>query len=453
MNAPLSTIRQIGYACGMLGFSILMNTISVMLIYVYVPPSNANLIALIPQVTVWGIFSLLSLIVASGRLFDAITDPLIAFWSDRSQHSKGRRTPFMAWSLIPAAVFCVLIFVPYHYAESTANLWWLAALQVAFYFSLTLYIIPFNALLPELSSSSADKIRISSWLSAGYVFGIVISSQTPLLADIYQQTFEVPSRNEAIQWAIATLALLATFFMALPILSIDEQKHCTSQPITIPLKSAIKQTLQNKNFLLFVLAETFYFVAVTIIISGLLYYLRVLLELEESLGGFVMGTMVLTSFIFYPFIGKLTQRFGVKKIILFSFVWLAILFAGVYFMGKMPLGPKIQIFGFAVLASLPLAFLGILPYAIIAELAQIDSQETGQQKEAMYFAVRNLANKFGQTFGIMIFAILTLFGKDPGNDFGIRLSGIIGCGLCFLSVIAFSRFKEKRLLLDVKKKI
>ncbi|MEM8907852.1 MAG: MFS transporter, partial [Bacteroidota bacterium] len=146
------------------------------------------------------------------------------------------------------------------------------------------------------------------------------------------------------------------------------------------------------------MAETFYFIAITIIVSGLLYYLRVLLQLEESLGGFVMGTMVLTSFLFYPFIGQLTRRFGVKSIILFSFVWLGILFAGVYLMGRLPVGPKIQIFGFAILGSLPLAFLGILPYAVIAELAKADSQKTGQQKEAMYFAVRNLANKFGQAF-------------------------------------------------------
>ncbi len=443
MSFPLSKAQQMGYACGMLGFSILMNIISVMLIYVYVPPNNSDLIALIPQLMIWGIFSLLSLVVASGRLFDALTDPLVAFWSDRSTNPKGRRTPFMAWALLPAALFCILIFIPYQYGQSEANLWWLAFLQIGFYFSLTLYIVPFNALLPELATSSADKIRLSSWLSGAYVMGIIISSQAPLLADWYQQAFELTSRNQAIQWAIASLALLAAIFLSIPIWSIDERRHCLSQPITIPMRKAIRQTLQNNNFLLFVMAETFYFVSVTIIVSGLLYYLRVLLELEESLGGFVMATMVLCSLLFYPFVGRLTSRFGAKRIILFSFAWLGVLLAGVYFMGKMPFSPKVQIFGFAILASLPLAFLGILPYAIIAELAQADSRKTGQQKEAMYFAVKNLANKFGQTFGIMIFAILTLFGKDPGDDFGIRLSGLIGCLLCFMAVIAFSRFREE----------
>ncbi|MEM8907853.1 MAG: MFS transporter [Bacteroidota bacterium] len=194
----MSKIRQLGYACGMLGFSILMNMISVMLIYVYVPPNNSALIPLIPQITIWGIFSLLSIVVTSGRLFDAISDPLVAFWSDRSQHRRGRRTPFMAWTLLPAALFCTLIFVPFHYGESTYNLWWLAGTQLCFYFSLTLYIVPFNALLPELSASPTDQIRLSTWLSVGYVLGIIVSSQTLLLADFCQSTFSLNSRNEAI---------------------------------------------------------------------------------------------------------------------------------------------------------------------------------------------------------------------------------------------------------------
>ncbi|MEM9820556.1 MAG: MFS transporter, partial [Bacteroidota bacterium] len=324
MNTELSNFRQLGYACGMLGFSILMNMISVMLIYVYVPPNNSDLIPLIPQITLWGIFSLLSIVVTGGRLFDAISDPLVAFWSDRSQHRRGRRTPFMAWALLPAALFCTLIFVPFHYGESTHNLWWLAGTQLCFYLSLTLYIVPYNALLPELSANQNDQIRLSTLLSVGYVLGIIVSSQTPLLADCYQNTFPSISRNDAILWAIASLAALAALFMIFPILSIDEKRHCSSQPITIPLRLAFGQTLRNQNFVLFVVAETFYFIAITMIISGLLYYLRVLLELEESLGGFVMGTMVLTSFLFYPFIGQLTRRFGVKSIILLSFVWLGV---------------------------------------------------------------------------------------------------------------------------------
>ena len=92
---PLSLREQIGYASGMLGWSILTNIITVMLIYFYLPPSNARLIPLVPQVAVLGILTTLSLVVAGGRLFDAVTDPLVAYMSDGSSHPQGRRLPFM----------------------------------------------------------------------------------------------------------------------------------------------------------------------------------------------------------------------------------------------------------------------------------------------------------------------------------------------------------------------
>ena len=110
-GTPLTVGEEFGYAFGMLGWSILTNIITVMLIYFYVPPNNANLQSLVPQVTVLGFISLLSLVVAGGRLVDAVTDPLIAFWSDRSRHPKGRRTPFMRVAILPSIFFAFLFFV------------------------------------------------------------------------------------------------------------------------------------------------------------------------------------------------------------------------------------------------------------------------------------------------------------------------------------------------------
>ena len=444
MKEKLTLIGQIGYACGMLGYSILFNIISVMLIYFYLPPNHVGLKVLVPQITVFGIFTLLSLIVASGRLLDAITDPLIAYFSDKSKSKKGRRIPFMVWSLIPCCICCVFIFLPRVYEENVINLWYLAIIQIGFYLSLTFYIVPYNALLPELAQKDEEKVILSAWLSGAFVLGIIISSQTPGLADFFQKGFAIESKHISIQWAIMALVGLSAIFLLIPILTINEQKHCIAKPATIRFLRSLKSTLSHRNFMIFVISETLYFVSLTIIVSGMLYYLSVLLRLEEALGGKVMGVMVILSLLFYPLVVKYVQKVGKKKLMFFSLAYLSLLMGSLYFMGKVPIPPKVQIFGFAILGSLPLASLGILPYAIIAELAQKSSVKTGQQREAMYFAVRNLSIKFGQTFGIMIFAILTLFGKDPGDDLGIRLSGVFGFALCALAALTFSQFKERR---------
>ncbi|MEL6922649.1 MAG: MFS transporter [Bacteroidota bacterium] len=444
MAEQLNTKGKIAYASGMLGYSILINIISVMLVYFYIPPNNVGLTALVPQITYFGVISLLALVVASGRLLDAITDPVIAYLSDRSDNSSGRRIPFLKWSILPSAVFCVLIFIPLTQNESTTNLWWLAFTQAGFYFALTVYIVPYNALLPELAPDSKEKVALSALLSVSFVLGIIFSSQTPWLADLFEQVFNFRQRSVALQWAIGSFSLLAFVFMLIPIWYIDENKYCVSKPITISISTAFRQTISNRNFVVFVMAETLYFISLTLVVSGLLYYLTVLLELEESLGGFVMATMVLVSLCFYPLVVKWSNQNRKKELVFGALLLLSVLIGAVYFMGKVPLPPKVQIFGFAVLAALPVAVLGILPFTIISEEADKDGTATGQQKEAMYFAIRNLANKFGQTFGIMLFAMLTLWGKDPGNDLGIRLSGVLGFVLCAAGALLFTRYQPRR---------
>jgi GPH family glycoside/pentoside/hexuronide:cation symporter len=104
--------RQLTYAAGMMGWSMLTNTIIVMLPFYYLPPSNAGLTPLVPQLLLLGVLNITSVIFASGRLVDAVYDPFIASLSDKSTNPSGRRIPFMKKALIPAAVFCFLTFHP-----------------------------------------------------------------------------------------------------------------------------------------------------------------------------------------------------------------------------------------------------------------------------------------------------------------------------------------------------
>ncbi len=49
-------------------------------------------------------------ITALGMIFDAVTDPLIASWSDRCQSKNGRRNPIFEMASLPLAVSTVLVF-------------------------------------------------------------------------------------------------------------------------------------------------------------------------------------------------------------------------------------------------------------------------------------------------------------------------------------------------------
>lgn len=428
----------------MAGWSILVNIIGVMLPYYYLPPDTAGWSPLISQVTIFGIFNLLAIIATAGRLTDAIYDPFIGQKSDSSKHRKGRRIPFMMWSFIPAVVFCALVFSPPDSISSTANAWWLMTTLTLFFIAATTYIIPCNALLPELAHTAEARVRLATLQQVGFVVGIVIASANNNLADLMQYLFDINERVDALRLAIQVVCVIGGIFLVVPVLLIDEKKYCKGVPSHLPLFKAIRATLKNKNFLLYAMADFSWYMALYIITSGLLYYVTVLAGEHESLGVILMGTMVVGSIIFYPLIISWANKFGKKKLVMLAFAVLAIVCASVYGLGKYPVSNKLQLFLFVGLAAFPLAALGILPPAILGDIASEDAKKTGENREGLFFAVKYFVVKLGQTFGIAVFAMLTVLGKDPGNDEGLRLSGFVVAVLCVFAALVFSRFNENK---------
>ena len=102
------------FAVGQLGWSILSGIITAWLVTFYLPTSNdinAGAPTYLPSgLIILGILTILGLISFICRIFDAVTDPLIASLSDRSKNPKGRRIPYMKRAAIPFAIVAVLVF-------------------------------------------------------------------------------------------------------------------------------------------------------------------------------------------------------------------------------------------------------------------------------------------------------------------------------------------------------
>jgi hypothetical protein len=45
---------------------------------------------------------------------------------------------------------------------------------------------------------------------------------------------------------------------------------------------------------------------------------------------------------------------------------------------------------------------------------------------------------------------MTLWGKDPGNDLGIRLNGLVGFLSCTMAGITFLLFREKAIQTEIE---
>jgi len=233
--------------------------------------------------------------------------------------------------------------------------------------------------------------------------------------------------------------------MLIPVLAIDEKKYSTSKPAHLPIMQAIRKTFSNRNFKYYLISDFTFYISLSIVSSGLLYFVKVLLDLPESIGGKLMAAMVGFSLLFYPLINYFSAKVGKKTLVLIAFGMLSLIFVMIYFLGKFPVPSTVQAYTLALCTAFPLAALGILPNAILAEIAQQDAIETGENREGMFFAVKYFFVKMGQMLGIALFAFLTVYGKDPGHDHGLRLNGICGFALCLAALIFFTRFKETRL--------
>ena len=104
------------FAIGQFGWSLLSGVVSNWMVYYYTGspdaqnPNTGIFASGITQNPILFKLTLFGLVLAVGRIFDAVTDPLIAGWSDRSNYKGGRRIPFMRTIAIPFALVTVALF-------------------------------------------------------------------------------------------------------------------------------------------------------------------------------------------------------------------------------------------------------------------------------------------------------------------------------------------------------
>lgn len=457
---PLSLPQQLAYAAGNLGWATLLHVIYTLMVYFYLPPKAANIPQYITQARFFGVLNAIVLIAAAGRVLEAFTDPLIAGLSDRSHLKRGRRIPFMLIGFLPAAATCALMFMPLDDFSSTRNLVWLIAMQTVFYPAFSLYAIPHSALLIEVTHDEKQRLNLATFTSLAYALSSLTAAMAPVLAGAFQRGMSV-DRSHGLQYAIVLLSAIAAVCMALPIIFVSEKKHSSSlrhrqktngagemhQPVWLSLKT----TFQNPCFLQFVASDCVYWTGLNIVTTGMLYYITVLLGLKEEALMVLMMILLATSFAFYPLVNYLGRRISRKKLIQAAFVVFAAVFAFVFFLGRVPLAPYTQAVITMMVAALPFAFLGILPNTILANIAEHDMLTTGVRKEGMYFAARTMVMKVGQTFGIILFTILLSFGKERGNDIGVRMSGIAGFVLCLFAAVIFQKYDEEKTLREIER--
>lgn len=97
-----------------------------------------------------------------------------------------------------------------------------------------------------------------------------------------------------------------------------------------------------------------------------------------------------------------------------------------------------------------MAILGILPNAMIADVADYDAKKTGVSRQAMFFGARTFMSKLGQMLAMLIFGWVITYGNSAANPIGVRLSAVIAAVACFGGMLVLLFYNEKEVLEGIK---
>ncbi|MBD5469708.1 MAG: sodium:solute symporter [Lachnospiraceae bacterium] len=441
----LSTGKIWLFATGQFGWSLLSGLISNWLVYFY-QPDEASIAQgqtiFIPQgLVVLGIFTVIGGITACGRLFDAVTDPFIASLSDRCTSKKGRRIPFLKWASLPLALSTVLVFWSPVNQISRINAIFLFAMVMLYYLSITAYCTPYNALIPELGHNQQERLNISTIISFTFIAGTAVAYLAPV---IWGTLIPVFGRVNAIRVTFAVMAVIAFVCMQIPVWSINEKEYVNTVPSQDSAFSSLVSTFRNKEFCKFVGSDILYWIAITMFQTGLPFFVTSLLKLPETMTTIYFVGMTALSLVFYIPINKLAPKFGKKKLILAAFVIFALAYLYTGFLGKISLiSANAQGLILMVTASLPMAVFGILPQAVVADIAQSDSKRTGNNREGMFYAARTFSFKLGQSLSMLLFTAVSTIGTASGA--GYRIAAFGAALFCILGGVIFLLYNEHKI--------
>jgi glycoside/pentoside/hexuronide:cation symporter, GPH family len=457
----LPTWKLAIFALGQLGWSLASYGVSNLVMYFYMPPETAAAQRIFPpfifEGLMIGVFTIIGIINFGARFFDAVSNPLLASWSDRSRARLGRRRFFLAVSCAPFALFSVLVFIPLKHftsnpspSASWMNTAWLSVTILAFYFFYVMYTAPYNALISELGHNPKERLFISTAIGITWSLGFAVGN---FVYDI-QTVFEHAgmSSTRAFQTVEAVFGVLSLVLMALPVLIIDERRYAAYSVSDESTLQALGSSLRNRNFTRFLVSELLYNVCQTIIQMGIVYYVVTLLRLNKEITSFLMMVMFILSFVFYPLVTASAVRWEKKKVILIGFGLLAFLFLLFSFMGMLPLSGLVYAYIAVVFAALPIAIFTIVPNAVVADIAEADGIETGNFKAGMFFGVRSFETNLGISIANIVFPSLLTLGMSVEHPLGIRISAIVSVAVCIAGLLVFLPYDEKSVLRSLAKK-
>ena len=409
------------------------------MLFFLVPPAGEG-IARVPDVSILGldvdarVFA--GFLIFAGRFVDAFTDPLIGWWSDRTQSRWGRRIPFILFSTPFYAAFGALVwFLPAEDASIWNAVYFVVVLEL-FFIAATMSSGALEALVPEVTRGAADRINLVGLIFLFAIFGAGLGlAGSGALVDVYG--FQVVG---------VIIAIVAFVFRYLSLGSVWNHAPRDTVPARTHFWRGIRDTLRNPQFVYYLPTFVMFTTGVGILLGWMPFFASELLEAEEEgtiaslISTVVIIGAVLSGLVFWVVL----NRVGVSKRRVYGGCLIAsgVAFPLLALTGLISDGGLVtQGLVFAFIAGLPMAAVFMLPKGLTADIADYDAMITGERREAMFYATQNFFEKVTFALPPAILALVLLLGDTTEDPLGIRLAPVVAGALAISGMVLWHRYR------------
>lgn len=353
------------------------------------------------------------------RLFDALIDPVVGYWADRTGGARRRKIWFAAGiPLILAGSWVILV------PPAGAGAWHLAIWGLILSIGTTATGLAYAAWGAELTPDYAERNRVTAFRETVTVIGTVLVTATPALLPAFGFT-----RQMDVLWAIAiAIAVLLPLFGLLAMLTVPEPED--RSVARLDWREGFGHLLANRSFMRLIAAFFLNGLANGLPASLFLFFVA------ERLGAAGQEPLFLLAYFFcavlsVPIWLKFAGRYSKHRI----WAW-AMLMASVAFVAAavLPTGALVAYGIICVLTGFALGADLMLPPSIQADVVDVDTAASGEQRSGFYFALWALAQKAALALAVGIaFPLLAWAGFDPANgqktESGLAMLAFLYAGL------------------------
>ena len=358
---------------------------------------------------------ILTLFIA-GRLFDAITDPLMGLITDLTKSRFGKFKPWIGLGAILSAISTVLLFYVPDLSPDQYRIY-AAAMFIIWTVSYTLCDIPYWAMIPSFGSKPHPREQISAWGRLGTLLGgqVIIAIGTYLSRNIPDPVLLTRS---FFTLAIAcALIFLITQISLIALIPIKQENY---QGTPFKARHALKLILCNDELLIIMAVTLLLQTGIGLTHSAIFNFIT----RSEGLPAGALDSAViagacaqaLTLLALLPLISLLGRR-------RLFITGAACMIAGILFLCLL----RFENLGLAnltcayTLFSVGLALCSVLTTIMLADSVDYGEFRTGVRAEALLFAAQTMSVKLGLVIAYLITGFSAAFSKLIALPSGINV--------------------------------